>query len=251
MWPFSRLRYRYHRLSDHSKLEAHIRNRPTLSIIVAFFALYVLLVLAVRLVSRRDPTSIFFDPDLGFEPQYSSIRREQADTFIEGGYTLYGSPVKWDSTQKDQSLCVGIATVARDDVRYFRSTVGAVLEGLHPMERQRIHLILFIAHTDPWVHPAYSESWTHDLADQILLYNGSSEEMSHLKWLETDRALMREKALFDYTYLLKACSAVGVPYIAMLEDDVIAMDGWFQRTRNAIGQVRDGMAAKYNGNDCE
>lgn len=44
----------------------------------------------------------------------------------------------------------------------------------------------------------------------------------------------REKALFDYTYLLKACQAVNASYVAMLEDDVLALDGWYHRTRQAL-----------------
>jgi hypothetical protein len=112
-------------------------------------------------------------------------------------------------------------------------------------------LILFIAHTDPTVHPAFSEAWTHDLADQVLVYNVSQDKMDHLKKIEGDRELVREKALFDYTYLMKACSAIGTPYIAMLEDDVIAMDGWFHRTENALTQVEEQTALRQSTADCK
>jgi len=52
--------------------------------------------------------------------------------------------------------------------------------------------------------------------------------------LEKDQGSFREKAVFDYTYLLKACSAVGAPYILMNEDDVIALDGWYHRSQRAL-----------------
>ncbi len=39
--------------------------------------------------------------------------------------------------------------------------------------------------------------------------------------------------MFDYTYLLKAAQRTGVNYIVMLEDDVLALDGWYHRTLNA------------------
>ena len=43
-----------------------------------------------------------------------------------------------------------------------------------------------------------------------------------------------QKAIFDYSYLLKACSKVNADYIAIIEDDVIALDGWYLRTLNAL-----------------
>jgi hypothetical protein len=97
-----------------------------------------------------------------------------------------------------------------------------------------IHLILFIAHTDPNAHPAYSEKWLSAVADTLLLYDLKAEEFEHIRRLEMEAGLRREKGLFDYTYLLKACHAVATPYILMLEDDVVAMDGWYHRTRKAL-----------------
>jgi hypothetical protein len=195
----------------------------------------------VRHISRRNPTSLFFDPSVGYERLYSTFRQQQADAHIEHENLSEGvdERIKFDPTQKENSLCVGVATIARTDVRYFRTTIGSILQGLHPQERKRINLILFIAHTEPTVHPAFWEPWLHNVADRVLLYNASlsEQEIEHLKWLEQDKEKFREKALFDYTFLLKACSDVGTPYIAMLEDDVIAMDGWFHRTQKALEKV--------------
>jgi hypothetical protein len=242
MWPFTRLRYRYHRLPGCSS-SIGLHRSPIFSFLLVFFGIYFIAVLSVRHYSRRDPTSPFFDPNVGYKPNYSTFRRQQADDFVKDSQLANASShlIKFDESKKEEALCIGIATIARDDVRYFKSAVGSILEGLHPQERQRIHLILFIAHTDPSVHPAFSEPWLHKLADQVLLYNASlsGEEIDHLQWLELDKERFREKALFDYTYLLKACSDVDTPYTIILEDDIIAMDGWFHRTDEAVAEVAD------------
>jgi len=131
-------------------------------------------------------------------------------------------------------LCVGIASVARDGARYFRTSVGSLLEGLTKEEREDIYVILFIAHTNPSTHPAFSEKWLENVADRVLTYALPYEQFKHIKELEKDQGSFREKAVFDYTYLLKACSAVGAPYILMNEDDVIALDGWYHRSQRAL-----------------
>jgi hypothetical protein len=98
-------------------------------------------------------------------------------------------------------------------------------------------LIVFIPHSDPEVHPAYNEPWLANLADEVLQYNVSKEHFDHIVEMEQEQGLSREKGLYDYTYLLKACEATGAPHIAMFEDDVVAMDGWYHRTRSGINQA--------------
>ena len=164
-------------------------------------------------------------------PGYSSVRRQEADAFIESASTDAFNKTVASSTPK---LCVGIASVARDGARYFRTSVGSLLEGLTKEEREGIYLVLFIAHTDPSTHPAYSEEWLENVADRVLTYTLPDEQLKFLRESENGRGAYREKALFDYTYLLKVCSAVGAPYILMNEDDVIALDGWYHRTQRAL-----------------
>jgi hypothetical protein len=55
--------------------------------------------------------------------------------------------------------------------------------------------------------------------------------------MELEGELFREKGLFDYTYLLESCYDTGAPYIAIFEDDVIAMDGWYHRTLSSIAEA--------------
>jgi hypothetical protein len=73
----------------------------------------------------------------------------------------------------------------------------------------------------------------------VLLYDPADVDIDHVRSLETDaaKAYGREKALFDYTYLLKACEAIDAPYTMILEDDVVAMDGWYHRTIGALASA--------------
>jgi hypothetical protein len=198
---------------------------------------YALLALYVRAQSARDPGSVFFQPT-AYDLSYSAARLDQADAFID---KVEQSPeIEISKASGRPPLCVGFATIARPGRRYFRSAVGTVLEGLSEKERADIYLIALIAHTDPSQHLAYNETWLHKVADRVLLYNSTGVDMDvdidHLRSLETAEAKMdaKEKALFDYRFLLKACEAVGAPYVVMLEDDIVAQDGWYPRTRSAI-----------------
>ncbi|KAJ6191129.1 hypothetical protein N7519_001150 [Penicillium mononematosum] len=202
-----------------------------------FLAFFSLLAFYSRTISSRDPGSVFFKPWTAYDASYSSVRAHEADSYIESvnNATVRSTP----KASSQPGLCVGIASIARNGVRYFKTAVGTVLEGLSEEERADIHLILFIAHTDPSQHPAYSEPWLHKLPDQVLLYDPAEVDIDHIRSLETDTAKVsgREKALFDYTYLLKACEAVNTPYTVMLEDDVFALDGWYHRTLKALASA--------------
>ncbi|KAJ5972752.1 uncharacterized protein N7479_002670 [Penicillium vulpinum] len=200
---------------------------------------YILLFMVARRQSFRDPTSIFFDPMTAYDPIYSAIRLEQAASFIDAANNI--TEPQTTGSRRQPHFCLGIATIARKGVRYFKDTVGTFLEGLSEEERADIHLILFIAHTDPSQHPAFAEPWLHNLADQVLLYNASEVDIDHIRSLETNEAKVaaREKALFDYTYLLNACATIDTPYVIMLEDDLVALDGWYHRTTAALSSVED------------
>jgi len=87
--------------------------------------------------------------------------------------------------------------------------------------------------TLPSIHPAYGETWLTKLGDTVLYYNLSGTELEHVKEMEVEKGLFMEKALFDYIYVLRACYNTGAKYVAILEDDVLALDGWFHRTLEA------------------
>jgi hypothetical protein len=211
------------------------RSSSTGRLLLVFLGIYLLAALWLRhFYSYRDPTSFFFDPVNGYNTGYSDIRTKQADDYID---SLSDSHV-FVEHNSTPSMCVGVVSVARpNSVRYFRTTVGSLLEGLHPDERRRIHLVLFLAHTDPTVHPAHNEPWFRKVADRVLEYDLPAWDIEHLEDLEKEKGLFREKGLFDHKTLMQACLDADTPYMALIEDDVLAMDGWFHRTEAALQEI--------------
>jgi hypothetical protein len=44
----------------------------------------------------------------------------------------------------------------------------------------------------------------------------------------------REKGLLDYRMILERCASTGAEYVAMIEDDVISLCGWFSKMERAL-----------------
>ncbi|KAF2469505.1 uncharacterized protein BDR25DRAFT_228781 [Lindgomyces ingoldianus] len=207
-----------------------------------FFSLVALY--SLHSVSSRDPTSVFFNPRVGYAPAYSTIRKQEAETFIHATTNTTERP-HTQSSNTPKKLCVGIPSIARRGARYLRVAVGSLLDGLTPTERDDIYFIVFIPHSDPTVHPAYNEHWLADLTDEILVYNDLLPvQAERIKDWEKEGGLYKEKGIFDYSYLLKACYRQETPYIAMFEDDIVAMDGWYHRTVAAIEEAETRSALK-------
>lgn len=98
----------------------------------------------------------------------------------------------------------------------------------------------FIAHSDPSIHPIYEEPWLQNVADQILTYEFNEDldgsQLQHVKEMETYTEIS-EKQVFDYAYMLEACLKVNASYIVTFEDDILALDGWFHRTKAALRDI--------------
>lgn len=212
-------------------------QRPFLSTILISLSICLVVTLWVRSHSIRDPGSLFFDPENGYRPQYSTIRRQDAATFIEQQSTLDTVHDKHLTTESKQ-LCMGIPTVARGGARYLPATIGSLLADLSSRERASIHLVVLIAHSDPSLHPAFHEPWMTHLVDETLVYNQSQGDIDHIVDMEQD-PMHREKGLYDYTYLLSACHATNTPYVAILEDDVLASEGWFRKAMDGLQQAEN------------
>ncbi|KAI9842009.1 MAG: hypothetical protein M1838_003312 [Thelocarpon superellum] len=206
-------------------------------LLTAFLISFLLAFQYCRTAFNRDPGSFFFDPNEGYARAYSLDRQFQADDYIT---YANDSAIRHNGNgaSADKTMCVGVATVQRPQNRYFRSTVGSILEGLTDAERRSIDLILFIAHTDPTVHAAYGEDWLPAVADRVLLYDLNQTEMAYVRTLEEERDF-RVKGLYDYVYLLKACYESGAPWVTMIEDDTIAIDGWYPRTMAALDRIEE------------
>jgi hypothetical protein len=205
------------------------------------FKLFVLFAIAFcaaaqyfRIVASPDPSSFFVDIKRVYERRYSTIRIEEAGEFIARS----GNSKDESKASSNPSICVGIATVQRDDAKYFNLLVGSPLEGLSDAERRDILLLPLIANIDPGAHYAFNESWLFDLTDEVLTYeNVLKKDKARMRSQETPKG-HEKKALFDYSYMLRKCLDSGTPYILMLEDDTIAADGWYRRTKTAVAEMK-------------
>ncbi|KAJ5495363.1 hypothetical protein N7539_000479 [Penicillium diatomitis] len=209
---------------------------PIHRLLLGFALLYGLAITWARARCWRDPTSAFFAEDEAYEPAYSLQRGAQANAFLDHANqnTL---PLHFHTkASAHPTICVGITSVARKNATYLQGAVGSVLESLTPTERGDVHLTVLIAHSNPAEHPAYAEPWLHTLVDRVLLYDPDLIDLEHIRELETPEAKIfaREKGLLDYVYLLRACESLHTSYTVMLEDDVVALDGWYHRTKEAL-----------------
>lgn len=203
---------------------------PQIKFFVVFAIAYCIATQYLRVVSSRDPSSFFFDAKRAYQRRYSLTRIEEASDFVATSANN-GDHIK---ASADPSICVGIATVQRDDAEYFDLLVGSLLDGLSDAERSDILLLPFIANIDPHTHYAYNESWLSNLSDEVITYdNVSARDRARMRSQETPKGHMK-KALFDYSFMLQKCLDSKAPYILMLEDDVIAADGWYRRTKAAL-----------------
>ncbi|MCJ1276549.1 hypothetical protein MMC21_004355 [Puttea exsequens] len=206
-----------------------LRTRPGFFALLSFLIVYVAFIRYCRLNFYRDPTSAFFDPERGYERLYSAKRQQDAEDFvINANRTDFGR-----GRPRDIRTCVGIATVGRDEDQYVRATIGSLLEGLSPAEREEIYLMVLIAHTSPEEHPIYGEKWLTDVVDKVLLYDVGQKRKDELRGWESEKDY-RKKAVFDYTYLLQKCSDIQPLWIVMIEDDTLAVRGWYSRALAAL-----------------
>lgn len=212
-----------------STLLRRLHTRPGAFAFVGFLFIYVALIRYCNVSYYRDPTSAFFDPTRGYDRLYSASRQVDAESFIHNANASNPS----QDTRKSVKMCVGIATVAREDEQYIRSTIGSLLDGLAPNERDEIYFLVLIAHTTPDEHPIYGEKWLVNVMDKVLLYDVSQKKMADLAHWEAEMDY-RKKAIFDYTYVLQKCIDTGAQWITMVEDDTLAVDGWYPRAIEAL-----------------
>ncbi|KAL8819103.1 MAG: hypothetical protein Q9223_002398 [Gallowayella weberi] len=201
--------------------------------LLIFLFLYLLLGQYCRYAFYRDPTSAFFDPSRAYEHIYSLQRQRQADTFIQaanGTSARNGSRVNGPGA----TMCLGIATVERPGEQYVHLALGSLMAGLTEDERNHLYAVILIGHTDPERHPIYHEPWLETLSDKVLTYDALPKEQFELLLQWEQEKDYRRKAIFDYTHLLETCLRSGAAWIAMIEDDTIAVAEWYPRTLAAL-----------------
>lgn len=101
------------------------------------------------------------------------------------------------------------------------------------------------------------EPWLGHTVDEVLFYNETLSPKDIVKIVDLEKSsefrneAVREKEVFDFELVLKECFETGAEYVAMLEDDVLAMDGWMHRTLKALEEVEERVAGSYDGEECE
>ena len=187
--------------------------------------------------SARDPTSYFFDTQKGYQRKYSLEREKQGYNHIESLNATGASP----TSSIQPGMCIGIATIARpSSEQYVRGTIGSLLEGLSEEQRASIHLITFIAHTDPDAHPIYHEPWLKAVSNKILTYDTAGKDMPQLRMYEEEHH-PRNKSMYDYGYLLNSCLETGAKWVTIVEDDVVARAGWFGLAMSSLQTIQTKM----------
>lgn len=207
---------------------------PTGLLFASFCFLYLGFFRYYHHVSHRDPTSYFFDPSRAYERRYSSTRIAEAAEFLKSADSILrpAQPEDWTPT-----ICVGIATVARRGEQYVRLTVASLLAGLNELERKSIFLNLLIGNTEASKHPIYSEKWIETLPDRVLTYRQENPDFERIKYWE-DGGYYRNKTIYDYTHLLRDCYDTGAEYVAMIEDDTLAVKDWLPSALHSLDSVK-------------
>ena len=213
----------------------HHSASSQLKAFLVFAAVYCIAVQYFRVVSAPDPSSLFFKIRIGYERRYTSVRINEATEFIAKSQS---SNLELKAST-DPSICLAIPTVQRNGIMYFDLLVGSLLDGLSNEEQTDIIVLPFIANIDPHAHHAYNQTWLHTLTDTVFTYeNVSLIDKARMRSQESPDG-HKNKALFDYSYMLRRCLETNAPYISMLEDDVIAADGWYRRTKAAVQEMEN------------
>ncbi|KAK8037445.1 hypothetical protein PG991_000791 [Apiospora marii] len=237
-----------------------VQNRGILSFFLGFLLIYVLLLVYLREQCFRDPSSAFFRPERARVLSYSAFRQTQGRKFAE--QAALHAPLKWapDTSNDDKKnnddndkhagddggigqqeplqpdVCIGIGSVDRHGFSYLKETLGSVLEGLDAAERRRVYVVVFLAHSNQSVHEDYNKPWLRNMADALPTYTQDNETLALIRRLEiaNDYPAHARKQKIDFSVLLSECAKVNPRYTMTLEDDVIAIDGWYHRTLAAV-----------------
>ncbi len=239
-------------------VHVHARNRAIVTFFLGFLLCYGLIVAYLRSSCYRDPSSVFFHPDLARVLSYSSFRQIQARKYADQAAVIV--PSKWSNhthsptTLPKPDICIAIGSVSRHGFSYLKETVGSVLEGLDERERQRIYLVVFLAHVNQSRHEDYGQPWLTNLADSLPTYSTLGDDPDTIRLineLESDGSYEAHarKQKIDYSVQLTECAKVSPAYTLTMEDDVIALDGWYHHAMSALRSAETKTEALGKGRD--
>ncbi|KAI0903525.1 integral membrane protein [Ustulina deusta] len=174
---------------------------------------------------------MFFQPERAHASPYSTYRIQQAVRHAEFASSPTQSPVQ-ESRRAPPEICIGIPSVRREGVSYLKLALGSLQQGLSAEERKRLHFVVLLAHMEPKEHPDYGEPWLAGMVDKIASYHDDEERRKLAQVMESQNHAVKSK--FDYSIAMEECDKTGAPYILMIEDDVVFLDGWRHRTTAAL-----------------
>ncbi|CZT18495.1 uncharacterized protein RCC_04340 [Ramularia collo-cygni] len=214
--------------------------------ILFFCTFYSPLILWISRTSARDPTSYFFNPTSAYTPSYSLTRSKQANALIKSAWLHEKTSSRTKGVAPQ--TCIAIPSQTHERARSLKTTIGSLLQGLNKDERDGLELKVLIAQLEPELHPAVREPWLKHTVDSILFYNETLSEKELLKIVDLTKSaeirgeeegVQDEKQVLDFAVLLRECHESGAEYIAIVEDDVLAMDGWLHRSLSALESAEE------------
>ncbi|CAJ2510563.1 Uu.00g095320.m01.CDS01 [Anthostomella pinea] len=224
---------------------ANLLSQPGIRAVLILSTLVLLYATYGYLRFYRDPLSVFFSEEHGFDRTYSKTRQAEADLFLDAAKAdPASSRARLGKARSQPEMCAVFITVGRDveGRQYIDSAVGSFLANMSRAEREAIHLKLFFADVpNPETqHKSYASLVDADVADDILTYpatlpgNVKESKMKTLMAWASDRQnkhALERKTVYDYAYALSQCvSTTNAPYIAIFEGDILLADGWAART---------------------
>ncbi|KAG5969441.1 hypothetical protein E4U58_001443, partial [Claviceps cyperi] len=138
-----------------------------------------------------------------------------------------------NATIRSPELCIGIPSVQRAGISYLKVTLGSLQHGLRDEERDRLRFVVLLAHTNQTQHTDHGEPWLVKMVDSLPSYHDSAERLALAMRMEENRS-HAVKSKFDYSILMEECAKLAAPYMLLVEDDVVFLDGWRHRTVKAI-----------------
>ncbi|KAG5992826.1 hypothetical protein E4U43_003661 [Claviceps pusilla] len=203
---------------------------PHAALILGFLLVYSALVVYVRSTCWRDPTSHFFQPHRAHAPSYSTARIRQARQYADSA--AKGRPEHGPRIHPPE-LCVGVPSVQREGISYLKATLGSLQHGLAEDERARLQFVVLLAHSNQTEHTDYGQPWLVNMADSLPSYHDDPDRLALARLMEANQT-HAVKSKFDYSILMEECARTGAPYMLLVEDDVIFLDGWRHRAVEAM-----------------
>ena len=239
-----------HSLFNRSVSQPGIRALILLVTLVSLYAIY------GSFNFYRDPLSIFFSEEHGYDRFYSARRQAEADEFLDAAKAnpdLIRSHL--GKAGKSPEICATFITVGRDveEEQYVDSAIGSFFANMSKAEREAVHLKIFFADVpNPGTqHKSYPSLTLAGVADESYTYKttlpNKIKEFTIKNLVEfasnhQNPHALEKKSLHDYAYAINRClQTTDAPYIVMFEDDILLADGWASRTLLNLRRIEDMM----------